>query len=148
MSRGRLARIVGVFALSNEVPRRNAVVLCVDDDPWLLGMTTWLLEQNGFDVLTATDGREALEVFTGSAVDLVVVDGEMRGKEGHEIATVMKAMDPRVPVVLQSGAVDLPAVLARATDAILPKGSDMRLLPKVVAKLTDNGRKNGSNGHS
>jgi hypothetical protein len=49
-----------------------------------------------------------------------------------------------VPVVLQSGAVDFPEALAKTTDAILPKGSDVRLLVKVVAKLMIN---RGSNGH-
>jgi two-component system, OmpR family, response regulator CpxR len=119
-------------------------VLCVTDDPWLLGITAAMLERKGYNVLAATSRHDALEVFVRSMVDLVVVDYEMHYKEGHEVATKIKILDPQVPVALQSGAVDFPEALAKTTDAILPKGSDLRLLEKVVAKLMIN---RGSNGH-
>ena len=119
-------------------------MLCVNDDPWLLGITTAMLERKGYNVLAATSRQDALAVFGRRMVDLVVVDYEMHSKEGHEVATKIKALNPQVPVVLQSGAVDFPEALAKTTDAILPKGSDVRLLVKVVAKLMIN---RGSNGH-
>jgi DNA-binding NtrC family response regulator len=135
---------VAVSALSNGVPGRRVVVLCVNDDPWLLGITTAMLERNGYNVLTASNRHEALAVFARSSVDLVVVDYGMHSKEGHEVATKIKALNLQVLVVLQSGAVDLPEILARTTDAVLPKGSDFGHLLKVVAKLIIN---RGSNGH-
>ena len=43
----------------------DAVLLCVDDDPWVLDVTKMVLESNGYSVLTAAGGQEALEVFRG-----------------------------------------------------------------------------------
>jgi two-component system nitrogen regulation response regulator NtrX len=50
------------------------VVLSVDDTPSVLEGQKMLLEENGYRVLTATNGKEAVQVFTSHSVDLVLLD--------------------------------------------------------------------------
>jgi CheY-like chemotaxis protein len=114
---------------------RDAVLLCVDDDPWVLEVTSWILEKRGYKVLVAADGSEAIAVFSGNRVDLVVVDYEMPGMKGHEVASTIKSMNPRIPVVLHSGKSDLPEEALRAADAFVPKGEDFDLLVNEISNL-------------
>jgi len=111
------------------------VLLCIDDDPAILEITQKMLEKSGYSVLTATNGSEALEIFRERRIDLVVVDYEMPGMKGHEVAAALKELNPHIPVVLQSAAPDLPAQVIQATDAYVPKGSASSVLTKTVANL-------------
>ncbi|HWP29404.1 MAG TPA: response regulator, partial [Chloroflexota bacterium] len=49
-------------------------ILVVDDDADLLDVLTYVFQRNQFDVVTATDGVQALEVFAREAPDLVILD--------------------------------------------------------------------------
>ena len=53
------------------------VILCVDDTPSVLEGLKMLLEENGYRVLTATNGKEAVQAFTSHSVDLVLLDFHM-----------------------------------------------------------------------
>ena len=113
----------------------DAVLLCVDDDPGILDMTRSLLEKNGYAVLTAAGGMEAVGVFRENRVDLVLVDYEMPGMKGHEVALKLKCLDPHIPVILHSGSPDLPDVALKATDAFVPKGNDFYHLLAAISNL-------------
>lgn len=113
----------------------DAVLLCVDDDPNDLDLKKTILEKNGYGVLTARGGKEALRVFRQNRVDLVLVDYEMQGMKGHEVSRRIKALDPRTPVVLHSGAPPLPDDALRAADAFIPKGSELYLLVAAISAL-------------
>jgi CheY-like chemotaxis protein len=113
---------MSTIASSLEFHRPDATLLCVDDNPGVLVATKMMLEEIGYGVLTAPGGREAIQVFRESRVDLVVVDYEMPGMKGHEVAVWIKSLNPRMPVVLHSGALILPDEALRATDAFVTKG--------------------------
>ena len=102
-----------------------------------------VLECNGFNVLTAASGPEALEVLRRKRVDLVLVDYEMPGMKGHEVASEIKGLDPHLPVVLQSGAIGLPKEVIRAADAFVPKGTKVSLLVAMILQLIIQRRSNG-----
>jgi len=78
---------------------------------------------------------EAIEVLRGSKIDLVVVDYAMPGMKGHELAVKIKELHPHIPVVMQSGTIDLPETVTRTVDAFVPKGSDIYLLLTAVSNL-------------
>jgi CheY-like chemotaxis protein/DNA-binding Lrp family transcriptional regulator len=61
------------------LPRRRARVLVVDDDPDYVEITQSALEHEGFEVVTAANGREALERVRESTVDLAIMDVMMNG---------------------------------------------------------------------
>jgi len=83
-------------------------VLVVDDEknyPLILGA---VLEEEGFEVLTANSGREALEIQKTSDVDLVLTDMKMPSMDGIQLLEKIKAKDPDLPVIMMTayGTVD------------------------------------------
>jgi CheY-like chemotaxis protein len=82
-----------------KVPR---TVLVVDDEASVRQMLSRLLESCGYRVLTAANGREALQVFnTQGPVDLLVLDVMMPEMDGYEaLARLKKLADPAPHVVM------------------------------------------------
>jgi CheY-like chemotaxis protein len=72
------------------------VILCVDDTPSVLEGEKMLLEENGYRVLTATNGQEAVQAFTSHSVDLVLLDCYMPEMNGGMAAVRMKDSIPDV----------------------------------------------------
>jgi CheY-like chemotaxis protein len=61
-----------------------SLILVVDDEPTLVATLTFNLEREGYEVITASDGGQALEAVRESSPDLVILDlmlGEMHGFE-------------------------------------------------------------------
>ena len=121
-------------------PPKDAVVLCIDDDELVLEVTKAILKRNGYSVLTATSGLQALEIFRGNIIDLVLLDYEMPGMKGHEVAMEMRAFNPQVPVVLHSGAAEIPEITMQLTDAFISKGSETCILLATLADLITKNR--------
>jgi CheY-like chemotaxis protein len=97
------------------------VILCVDDTPSVLEGQKMLLEQNGYRVLTAKNGKEAVQVFLSHSVDLVLLDYHMPEMNGGMAAVRMKESKPDVPVALLSGDECLPLRDLEAVDCFMPK---------------------------
>ncbi len=79
-------------------------VLAVDDEFASLEVLALLLEGEGFEVLTASNGEEALERLAGTLVDLVITDYKMPKMDGSELCLRLLA-DPRlsnIPVIFTS----------------------------------------------
>jgi CheY-like chemotaxis protein len=75
-------------------------ILWVDDEIELLKPHLILLEQRGYDVHTATNGEDAIELAQASRFDLVFLDEMMVGMSGLETLSVLKDIDSSVPVVM------------------------------------------------
>lgn len=111
---------------------RKPVILCVDDTPSVLEGEKMLLEENGYRVLTATNGKEAVQAFTSHSVDLVLLDYYMPGMNGAMAAVRMKDSKPDVPVALLSSDECLPLRELEAVDCFIPKSEPIvSLLEKV-----------------
>ena len=74
-------------------------VLLVDDDPDLLSVTGFALQQAGFLVVSATDGASALDVFEREQPDLAVLDINMPRMNGFDVARRLREHSP-VPVIM------------------------------------------------
>jgi two-component system, cell cycle sensor histidine kinase and response regulator CckA len=83
----------------------DGMILLVDDDEILLEVIREILETAGYRVLTARNGREALEIYGAwkRDIDLVMLDMIMPGMGGAETFAEMKKIDPDVPVIIISG---------------------------------------------
>jgi CheY-like chemotaxis protein len=82
-------------------------ILLVDDENILLEMYGDILRKSGYSVLARPDGRSALAVLQeGREVDLVITDCQMPGMDGFELIANLKQIDPSVPVLMMSAAVD------------------------------------------
>lgn len=83
----------------------QGTILVVDDEPVLRRVAGRLLEKLGYRVLEASDGKTALEVYQerGPEIDLVLLDMIMPGMNGFQTVQRLRALDPKVPIVLCSG---------------------------------------------
>ncbi|MFZ3342273.1 MAG: response regulator [Terriglobales bacterium] len=114
---------------------KNAVVLCIDDDPAILDCEQSFLETFGYAVLTAQSGREALELASIHPVDVVIVDYFMPEMDGPEVAVEIKRLRPHAPIIMLSGAIDIPKQALKLVDAFVAKDRlGSQLLP-VIAEL-------------
>ncbi|MDB5459082.1 MAG: Histidine kinase [Caulobacteraceae bacterium] len=85
------------------------VILVVDDDPLVLANTAAMLEDLGHTVAQAASGAEALEIVVRDpAIDLVISDHAMPEMTGLELAGVIKAGRPDLPLILATGYAELP----------------------------------------
>ena len=97
------------------------------------------LSHEGHRVKTASNGHQGLEQFKAGHFDVVLTDQAMPGLNGGELAGLIKALAPTVPVILITGFGDI----LEATDAqpagvdlILTKPVSMAVLRETLAELT------------
>ena len=80
--------------------RPKKVILCVDDNEQELSVLKFMLVTNGYRVLAATNGQEAMEIFKENAVDLVLADHSMPQMSGDQLVAKLKQIASHVPMVL------------------------------------------------
>ena len=78
-------------------------ILVVDDEEPILRIVQFVLESHGHTVLTAPDGRRALETMATQSVDLLISDVAMPVMSGPDLAATVRRLHPGVRVVLMSG---------------------------------------------
>jgi two-component system nitrogen regulation response regulator NtrX len=78
-------------------------VLIVDDEPSILQSLSGLLSDEGFDVLTASNGYEALKLIDRESPDLVLLDIWMPGIDGIETLQEIKKDNPFIQVIIITG---------------------------------------------
>lgn len=79
-------------------------VLIVDDEPSVREVASELLQEIGYEVLTASDGVDALEVLeTTTRVDVVILDMVMPRLNGEETFARLRKIDPAIRVIISSG---------------------------------------------
>jgi len=79
-----------------------AVILVIEDKESMAQMLSQALQSEGHQVIVGRDGREGLEKFKESKVDLVVSDLRLPHKSGLEVLEVVKEHNPLVPVILMT----------------------------------------------
>jgi CheY-like chemotaxis protein len=114
---------------------RKPLILCADDSLNILEAWKLFLEQNGYEVLTATDGKEALQAFVSHPVDLVLLDYHMPQMNGDVAAAHMKACKTDVPIALLSADDLRPLSNLKAVDALVSKSESMTRVLGIVDHL-------------
>jgi DNA-binding response OmpR family regulator len=118
-------------------------ILVVDDDTDTVGFLKIILQRQGYEILTAQDGSEALEIFAIQPVDLILADVAMPHLNGYELCQRVKnGVNPRLvltPIILMSGRTldsDIRYAKSLGADDYLPKPLDVDdLLAVVQGKL-------------
>jgi two-component system, OmpR family, response regulator CpxR len=80
--------------------RPKKVILCVDDNEQELSVLTFMLATNGYRVLTALNGQEAVEVFSSASVDLVLTDFAMPQMNGNQLIDRLKQIASHIPMIM------------------------------------------------
>ena len=86
------------------------LVLIADDDATTLLLMGAVLEENGFWVVTAADGQEALERYEGRAPDLVILDLGMPRLGGIEVCQRLRTDDSSIPIMISTSKDDLASI--------------------------------------
>jgi DNA-binding response OmpR family regulator len=118
-----------VLDIVGATTRARRLVLLADDSPMIHRFTVPILEDEGFDVISAHDGAEAVQIAHAKSPDLVITDVEMPKLDGYGVCKAIKA-DPvtaHVPVMICSSLGEA-ADLERGFDA----GADDYLVKPVM----------------
>lgn len=95
-------------------------ILVVDDEPAIRDVMALFLESSGYEVETAGNASEALQKFPKQTWAAVITDRMMPGMSGDELATSLRNMDAKIPIILVSGQL-FDREEGFAFDAVLPK---------------------------
>lgn len=96
-----------------------SIIYVVDDDPAVLHSTRFLFESQGHRVETFASGRDLLAAYPVPRPSCVLIDHIMPGMDGLEVASRLRGLDARVPVVLVTGHPD-PRIRIAAWGAGVP----------------------------
>src|SRR5215212_3371291 len=111
-------------------------ILMVDDDPSLVKILSFLLKDEGYEVVTATTGADALQILNQQWVDLVILDIMLPRVDGFEICRRVRETN-RVPIIMLSArgsTEDRVRGLLDGADDYLPKPCEpAELLARVKA---------------
>jgi len=126
------------------VPEINPIViLCVDDDPKALLARRLLLSTAGYDVLAAASGEDALRILQRRKVHLVITDAFLPRFTAATITRAIKALDPKILIVLLTGAPEPPSGDIQA-ELVLVKGmAPAGFLARIAALLARESSGNG-----
>ena len=80
--------------------RPKKIILCVNDNEQELSIMSFMLNTNGYRVVPATNGQEAIELFAGMQVDLVLADYTMPQMNGNQLVNRLKQIASHVPMIL------------------------------------------------
>ena len=111
------------------------VILCVDDEAIGLSVQKMLLESQGYRVITAQNGFDALLRLASENPDLVILDYFMPDMNGDVLARRIKTLRPDLPILLLSGYLYLPGEALDRVDKFLTKGGSPQALLDCVAEL-------------
>jgi|SRR5450432_1976466 CheY-like chemotaxis protein len=130
-------------------PPSKKLILCIDDDASILRFEKALLERSGYAVLTAASAQEGLKLATTCMCDAVLLDYQMPGMNGHEVASEIRLVRPSLAIILLSGS-EVPTQALALVDAFVPKlDSNQQLLPVIAdlcSRMPKAKRKQGQEG--
>jgi DNA-binding response OmpR family regulator len=115
-------------------PSPKKTILCIDDDVSILRYEKALLERSGYDVITAPSGQQGLKLAITYQCDAVLLDYEMYGMNGHEVASEIKLAKAELAFILLSGR-QVPTQALALVDAFVPKLEASRQLLPIIAEL-------------
>ena len=111
-------------------------VLCLDDEEVLLHLLEAALSTNGYAVLTAISGCEALKIAAAAHhLDAVILDYDVPDMNGGEVAREVKGIRPQTPIIMFSGADDIPSSALTYVDGFARKGESVNALLGILHRL-------------
>jgi DNA-binding NtrC family response regulator len=120
-------------------PPSTPRILLVDDELEQLWLRAQVMQTLGFPVHTADNPSDAIFMMAEEAferVEIVVLDYNMPGINGCDLADMLKLMRPEVKIILYSGASDIPRSEMTSIDTFVSKADGMSALIAEVAELT------------
>lgn len=110
-------------------------ILIVDDDQNILRLYKEELEEEGYTIVTASNGQEAIERFDQEDPDLVTLDILLPDIDGIKLLRQMKEKKPRLPIIMSTAYDYRDDFAVWASEAYIVKSSDMTELKATIKKL-------------
>ncbi len=110
-------------------------ILIVDDDHNILRLYKEELEEEGYNVVTAVNGQEAIEKFETEEPDIVTLDILLPDIDGIKLLRQMKERRPRMPVIMSTAYDYRDDFAVWASEAYIVKSADLAELKSTIKKL-------------
>lgn len=123
-------------------------ILLVDDNPVNLDLATRLLEKKGHEIITARNGKEAVDRFLETPFDVILMDLEMPGISGIEAARQIRAKEkassiatpiytPIIAMTAHDEETEKTACLVVGMDGFITKPINIKSLHQTIQKIVE-----------
>lgn len=110
-------------------------ILLVDDEEGIQLLYREVFQDEGYEVISACTGEEAMEKFQAEPPDLVILDIQMPGMNGIEVLRQMKMANPRLPIILSTAYHEyMQDLSAWASEEYVVKSPDLSKIKGAVQK--------------
>jgi len=123
-----VGRIAGNPHIYLTMMASNSTVLCIHRDPAQLT----LLQENGYELVTASNGSEGLRILMTRPVDAIVLEYHLGLLDGAAVATEIKKIKPQLPIVMLADHLELPDGALKSVDALVTKADGAHFLWATV----------------
>jgi len=135
-------KVIEKKALTEDVLPRNETVLLVDDEEMIVDIGKEMLENMGYKVLTAKDGKKAIDVYKKNQdkIDVVILDMIMPEMGGGDLYDRLKEINPDIKVLLSSGYSingQAKTILKRGCTGFIQKPFNMKGLSRKIREVLD-----------
>lgn len=125
-----------------KIARGTETILIIDDEEMILDIGATLLEELGYTVLKAQDGREALTLFeeNRNRIDLVILDMIMPGMGGREVFERLKEVKRDIKVLLSSGYSndgEASELMNKGCDGFIQKPFSIATFSRIIREILD-----------
>ena len=110
-------------------------ILVVDDDINIQRLYQEELEEEGYEVIIASTGKDALEIFENKDPDIVTLDILMPDIDGISLLRKMKEKRPDIPIIMSTAYDYRDDFAVWASEAYIVKSSDLAELKKTIKNL-------------
>ena len=108
-------------------------ILLVEDEPALGMLYEEELREEGYEVLIARNGKEAIQRYEEEEADLIILDIVLPVMDGIEAMNLLKEKHGKVPIILQSSYSEYRTdPRTRVADAFVMKSGDLEELKKII----------------
>lgn len=121
---------------SQQEQSKKPLLLIVEDDPNQRSLYEEEMRDEGYEVVTASDGRQAIQVAADAHPDLVIMDVNMPVMDGLDTMSRLIEADRHVPVIIHTAYASYKESFASwSADAYIVKASDLSGLKDKVREL-------------
>jgi DNA-binding NtrC family response regulator len=113
---------------------KHMKILVADDDENNLLLSKLELRDELWQVITASNGREAIELFESENPDMVIIDVKMPDIDGITVLKKMKKIRPKIPIAIFTGFDRAALAVPSEADAFMIKSSSYKELKEFVRK--------------
>jgi DNA-binding response OmpR family regulator len=110
-------------------------ILVVDDDLHIQRLYKEEFQDDGYEVVVASNGKEALEMFEKENPDIVTLDILLPDMDGIHILRQIKEKNPKIPVIMSTAYDYRDDFAVWASEAYIVKSSDLEELKAMIKKL-------------